>query len=72
MPRPSDPHTRLTLAWRTYRAAVVDASRRWSRLSPAELATVRAGIDAARAEVLAAEAAYDAPIPYAIVEKGAA
>jgi len=72
MPRPSDPHTRLTLAWRAYRAAVVDASRRWSRLSPAELADVRAGIDAARAEVLAAEASYDAPIPFSLTERGAA
>lgn len=50
---------RLAAAWKAYRAVVVDASRRWSRLSHAELATVRAEIDAARAEVFAAEEAAD-------------
>jgi hypothetical protein len=56
----SDPRARLAAAWKAYRAAVCDASRRWSRLSPAELAKARAEIDRCRAAVFEAEAAYDA------------
>jgi hypothetical protein len=71
-PAPIDPLARLTLAWRAYRAGVCEASRAWSRLSPGEVREVRARLDALRAEVIAAEDAYDAPIPFTLTEKGAA
>lgn len=50
---------RLSAAWRAYRAGVVDASRRWSHLSPGEVRELRAQLDALRAEVFAAEAERD-------------
>lgn len=60
------PRDRLAAAWRAYRAGVVDASRRWFGLSPAEVEAVRVELDRLRAEVFAAEAAYDAPVPFTL------
>lgn len=57
------PAERLAVAWHAYRAGVVDASRRWSRLSPGEVIEVRAQLDTLRAEVFAAEDALPAGEP---------
>ncbi len=55
---------RLLAAWRAYRGAVVDASHAWSTLAADERAAASARIDAARAEVLAAE--DDCALPFTV------